>query len=83
MGNTWLRPDDVVPFVDAAQEDVAEVNGPDVVVDLLETDGVLLERVGDEQQPLPQADGASVGDALDDEVPGVLDGWQGARVLAG
>jgi mRNA-degrading endonuclease toxin of MazEF toxin-antitoxin module len=25
---------------------------------LLETDGVLPERVGDEQQPLPQADGA-------------------------
>ena len=41
MGNTWLHPDDVVPFVDAAQEDVAEVNGPDAVVDLLETDGVL------------------------------------------
>ena len=63
MGNTRLRPDGVVPFVDASQEDVAEVNGPDAVVDLLEADGVLLERVGDEQQPPFQADGSSVGDA--------------------
>src|SRR5216117_424934 len=52
MGNTRLRPDGVVPFVDASQEDVAEVNGPDAVVDLLEADGVLLERVGDDSSRL-------------------------------
>jgi hypothetical protein len=46
------------------------VNRPDAVGDLLEADWELLERVGDEQQPLPPADGAGVGDALDDEVPG-------------
>jgi hypothetical protein len=38
MGDRWLGPDDVVAFVDAAQEDVAEVNRPDAVVDLLEPD---------------------------------------------
>ena len=77
MGNTWSRPNDVVPFVDASQEDIAEVNRPDAVVDLLEPDGVLLERVGDEQQALLQTDGAGVGDAFDDEVPGILDGREG------
>ena len=43
---------------------------------------MLLEGVGDKQQPLLEADGAGVGHALDDEVPGVLDRWQGAGVLA-
>src|SRR5437867_7443759 len=74
MGDTFsLGLDDVVPLVDPSQQHVAEVNRPDPVVDLLKPDGVLLERVGEEQQPLPQADGAGVGHALHDEVPGVLD----------
>jgi len=73
MGNSsQLRPDDVVAFVDTAQEHAAEVNGPDTVVDLLEADGVLLQRVGQEEQALPEADGAGVGDAFHDEVAGVL-----------
>ena len=83
MGNTWwLRPEDVVPFVDAAEQHEAEVNRPDAVGDLLEAHGMLLEGVGDEQQSLFEADGAGVGDTLDDEGPGILDGWQGAGVLA-
>ena len=74
MGNPWwLRSDDVVAFVDAAEQHVAEVRGPDAVGDLLEADRVLLERVGDKEQPLFEADGTGVGDALDDEVPGILD----------
>ncbi len=83
MGDRWLGPDDVVPFVDATQQDVAEVNGPDAVGDLLEADGMLLERVGEEEQALLQADGAGVGDALDEEMARVLDGRQGARVDPG
>ena len=73
MGDTGLRADDVVPFVDPAQAGRAEVDRPDAVVDLLEADGVLLERVGDEEQALLEAEGAGVGDALDDEVAGILD----------
>jgi len=81
MGNTlWLRPDDVVAFVDPPEQDVAEVDRPDAVGDLLEADGMLLERVGEEEQPLAEADRAGVGDALDDEVPGVLHRRQGAGV---
>ena len=83
MGNTWwLGPDDVIAFVDASEQHVAEVNGPDAVGDLLEADKVLLERVGDEQQPLLEADGAGVGHALDDQVPGILDRRQGTGVRA-
>jgi len=43
---------------------------------------MLLEGVGDEQQALFEADGAGVGDPFDDEVPGILDGRQGAGVRA-
>jgi hypothetical protein len=54
MGDSWWpvrsRPDDVVPFVDPPQEHVAEVDRPDPVGDLLQADGMLLERVGDEGQ---------------------------------
>jgi hypothetical protein len=46
MGNiSRSRPDHVVPFVDPPQEHVAEVDRPDPVGDLLEADGMLLERV--------------------------------------
>jgi len=49
--------DDVVAFVDASQEHVTEMNRPEAIIDLLKADEVLLEGVGDEQQPLLQADG--------------------------
>src|SRR5262245_48944985 len=70
----------VISFVDPAEQNLAEVNGPDPVVDLLEPDWVLLERVGKKEQPLPQAEGAGVGDALDEKVPRVLDRRQRAGV---
>ncbi len=74
MGNTCrLRPDDVIPFVDPSQEDTAEVDRPDAVVDLLEADRVLLEGVRDEHEPFLEPDRPGVGDTLDDEVAGVLD----------
>ena len=83
MGDTFfLGPDDVVALVDPSQEHATEVDGPDTVVDLLEADGVLLEGVGDEQQPLLQTDGTGVGDPLDDEVSGILNGRQGPGVGA-
>ena len=55
MGDSsQLGPDDVVAFVDASEQDVAEVNGPDPIVDFLETDWMLLQGVGDEEQPVLQ-----------------------------
>jgi len=52
---------------------MAEVYRPDTVGHLLETDRVLLERVGEEEEPLLQTDGTGVGDPLNDEVAGILD----------
>ena len=73
MGDTRLRPDDVIPFVDPAQQDGAEVDRPDPVSYLLEADGELLEGVGDEHEPLLEPDRPRIGDALDEEVAGILD----------
>ena len=86
MGDTGLLrscSDDVVPFVDAAEQHLAEVDRPDAVGDLFEADGMLLERVRDEEQALLEVDGAGIGDAFHDELPGVLERRQGARVRAG
>jgi hypothetical protein len=59
---------------------MAEVNGPDPVVGLLEADRVLLQRVGEEEPPLLQSKRARVGDALDEEMAGILDRGQRAGV---
>jgi len=84
MGNSSrLRPDDIVALVDPPEEHVAEVDGSDAVIDLLEPDGVLLERIGDEQQALLQADSAGVGDGLDEEMARVLNGRQDAGIGEG
>ena len=87
MGNTWVsgqsRSDDVVALVNPAQEQGTEMDRPEAVVDLLEANGVLLERVRDEDEPLLEANRARIGDALDDEVARILDGLLGppARML--
>jgi hypothetical protein len=48
MGDSsLLRPDDVVAFIDAAEQDVAEVNRPNPIVDFLEAHGMLLQGVGE------------------------------------
>ena len=48
MGDSsLLGPDDIVALVDAAEQDVAEVNRPDPIVDFLEADGMLLQGVGE------------------------------------
>ena len=74
-----LASNDVVPFVEASNQDAAEMNRPDPVGDLLEADRVLFERIGDEEQSLLEAKRPSVGDALHQEVPGILN----RRQLAG
>ena len=56
------------------------MNRPDAVVDFLESDGVLLQRVGDEEQALLKPKCPRVRDALDDEMSGILDRRQCAGV---
>ena len=40
---------DEVAFIESSQEHLTEVDRPDAIVDLVEADGVLLERIGDEE----------------------------------
>jgi len=56
--------DDLVAFIDASEQDVAEVNRPDAVVHLLEAHGMLLECVREKEQPLREPNRAGVRDAL-------------------
>ena len=49
MGDSsQLGSDDVVAFVDASKQDVAEMNRPDSVIDFLETEISLVEKVGEQ-----------------------------------
>lgn len=81
-GDTGIPADDVVPFVDPAQQDLAEVDRPDAIGGLLKADGELLEGLGNEHKPLPDPDCPGVGDALEDEVAGTLDWRQDGRMVA-
>jgi hypothetical protein len=61
-----------VVLVESAEQDLAEVEGPDAVVDLLEAD-VLLDDAGADVDPaLLPADAAVSADTPDLEVAGVL-----------
>ena len=62
-----------VAFIDAGEEDVAEVDGPDPIVDLVEADNLLLERVRDEEQALFESDGPRVRHPLGNVMARVLD----------
>ena len=77
------RADDVVAFIDAGQEDVAEVDGPDAILDLLEAEDLLLERVRDEEQALLEPDRPRVRHSLGNVMARVLDRRDVPRVRAG
>jgi hypothetical protein len=62
--SSLLGSDHVVAFINASGQDATEVNRPDLIVDHLEADWMLLEGgVGEEEQPLLQANRGRVGDA--------------------
>ena len=72
-----------VTFVEPSQQDSTEVNRPDAIVHFLEADGVLLQRVADEEQARLEPERSGVRDALHEEVSGILDGRQRSGVRAG
>jgi len=55
-----LRADNKVAFVESGQEDAAEVDRPDPVVDLVEADMMLLEGVGNEEQATLEPEGSRI-----------------------
>src|SRR5688572_10786638 len=85
MGDTfdsasWA--DDTVALVDVAQADLTDVNGPDAVGDLLEADGHIVERFGEEEQAAFEVDLAAGGHAPHHEVTGVFNWRESVRVRA-
>jgi hypothetical protein len=62
-----------VVFVEPAEMDGAEVNGPDSISDLLETDDFALEEGGDEDLSALPAHGVVTGDPAELEVGGVFE----------
>lgn len=75
--------DTIVGFVQPAEVDGTEVDGPDGVSDLLESDDVTLQETADEDLPsIPTESGVS-GDAAEFEVPRVLEriGTMGERPI--
>jgi hypothetical protein len=83
MGDSaQLGSNHVVAFVHASEHDMAEVKRPDAVADFLEANRVSLQRIGEKEQSLLQADRAGVGYALDQEVAGILDRRQCAGIWA-
>jgi hypothetical protein len=59
-------------FVESAEQDGAEVEGPDAVVDLLESDDLLDDAGADVDPALLPADAAISADAADLEMAGVF-----------
>src|SRR5262245_40902485 len=58
------------------------MDGPDAVVHFLEPDDMLLERIGQEEQPRLESNRPCVGHALRQEVPGILERWDPSGVWA-
>lgn len=73
----------IVAFIDAGEEDVAAVEGPDPIVDFLEAQDLLLERVRDEEQARLEPDRPRVRHALRNVVARVRDRRERARIRAG
>ena len=64
---------DIVALIKAREQDRAEVNRPDPIVDFFETDGVVVERIGEVQQPGLKTNRAGISDAFDEEVARIVE----------
>src|SRR2546427_8474270 len=72
-----------VALVEPREQHAMEVDGPDPVGDLLQADVMLLQGIGDEQQPVFEAERAGVSDPFDQEVSGILQRGQVLGIRAG
>ena len=72
--------DDIVALIEAPEQDRAEVNRPDPVVDFFDTDGVIVERIGEVQQPGLNANRAGIGDAFDEKVARIVQRGEVRRI---
>ena len=68
--------DDTIALVEAREQDRAEVNRPDPIVNFFESDVVVVERSGEVQQPGLKANRAGIRDAFDEEVARIVQRWE-------
>jgi hypothetical protein len=68
-----LAGDDVVAFVEGRQQGGIEVDGPDAVVGLFQTDVPIDHGTREVQEPVPKTERAACRDLLHQEVAGVLE----------
>ena len=60
--------DDIVALIEAREQDRAEVNRPNPVVDFFETDVAIVERIGEIQHPGLNANRAGIADPFDEKL---------------
>ena len=72
--------DDIVALIEAREQDRAEVNQPDPVVDFFETDGVIVERIGEIPHPGLKTNRAGIIDAFDEKVARIVQRGEVRRV---
>lgn len=73
MGNTQLPFGECRAFVDASEQDVAEVERPDAVLEFFQAAAMRFECCGQVQQARLEANRADVGDAFHEVVSGILE----------
>src|SRR5674476_1222395 len=80
MGNTYWGWGSTVHlhagFVDFAKQHAAEIERPDAIAALLQTDMVFFQRIGQKQQLVLEADRPSVRHPFDQEVARILERWK-------
>ena len=75
VGGRWHGsiPDDHVAFVDLGQQHCPEVDRPDAIVGVVETEVMLFECMGDEEAFVLESERAGVGHPLDQEMPRIFE----------
>jgi len=80
VGTVVLVSNNEVAFVDAREQNGAQVDRPDPVIDFLEPDVVRLERVGDEEELVLEPKRPGMGHALHEEVARIRERWKFFRI---
>ena len=83
MGNTQLPFDKRLPFVNSSEQHVAEIEGPDPVLDFFQRNAVLSQGRREIEQPCLEPNRAGVGDAFHDVMGRILEWGVSAGIGTG
>jgi hypothetical protein len=82
MGSTFGQPGGCGPFLERREQHGIEPDRPHAVVDFLEPDPLIDERIRDVEQVVLEAERAGIADVLDHEVVGILRDREPGRIRA-